>query len=483
MKSAGIYGLIAIAATIPLGCNQSDSSLMPEKTVRVEFSDLSGIEQNIAANIMAEKFGGFDVGAPHTRALSGFSISPVMEDGDTLMYLVQYDEGWEIFSANLHSPMKLFSSETGNYQNDESAIPDQLRFLIEQNGKVVREMANDSTLPVNKTWGPYAITDSQLANGKITSKTETNQRRTVSQQDLPPGTWELLRIETIKNDRYTSPKLILTKWGQEHPWNIYAKWTYTDNTYSTLIQCPAGCTPVAVSQYMYYTHHKDGYPVSTVSSAQRTSNLLDYTFSGSSSDLWDSMALNKSQNDSDQAALLIGKAGRDLHSSYTLWGTGTTIESCAAFLSNVYGVTYTPEPYSFDIVKQLIDNGYPVVSRATSSGDTSNGSTNYRDGKHTFIIDQYNTVDCKYKYIYYLKRDPLPAGTIDRWMSDDLDENGNVIQYAYTNEVINDINYKEISMNWGWDGECDDVFYHTDGSWNPLNYNYIIDQIIYIIKN
>ncbi|GEM_PF-2452863 len=40
----------------------------------------------------------------------------------------------------------------------------------------------------------------------------------------------------------------------------------------TRVQTPAGCVAVALSQYMYFTHFKDGVPVSSVTTATPTSD-------------------------------------------------------------------------------------------------------------------------------------------------------------------------------------------------------------------
>lgn len=43
---------------------------------------------------------------------------------------------------------------------------------------------------------------------------------------------------------------------------------------------------------------------------------------------------------------------------------------------------------------------------------------------------------------------PTPPGTVDKWISDITDINGNIIEYAYTNEVISESTaILDISMN------------------------------------
>ena len=91
----------------------------------------------------------------------------------------------------------------------------------------------------------------------------------VNNSDLPPGEWVLMEMEVLENDKYTSPKLTKTKWGQKSPWNqCCPMYSYTNGK---LGHCPAGCVTVALAQYLYYTHYKDNVPLYSVDSAKQPS--------------------------------------------------------------------------------------------------------------------------------------------------------------------------------------------------------------------
>lgn len=138
--------------------------------------------------------------------------------------------------------------------------------------------------------------------------------------------------------------------------------------------------------------------------------------------------------------------------------------------------------FDFDIVLDLLKKGYPVISGANST--ICNGQPIQQEG-HIFLVDQYRTESVKRSYKYVLIRYPLPPGTVDKWMADQTDENGNIIRYAYTKEeIVENINY-HISMNWGnANGSYDNVFYSPyTGTWNMGEYGFNLKHRIYVESN
>lgn len=57
-----------------------------------------------------------------TRSSSNTSIVPYVYDEDTVMYIVNYSEGWDIFSSNKYVPMILASSEKGNINLQDTSL-------------------------------------------------------------------------------------------------------------------------------------------------------------------------------------------------------------------------------------------------------------------------------------------------------------------------------------------------------------------------
>ncbi|MDE6754685.1 MAG: hypothetical protein K2J82_08765 [Muribaculaceae bacterium] len=88
------------------------------------------------------------------RFSSAFSITPYIEDGDTLMYVVQYEKGWEIYSAKLSSPMILFSSqEASNFDVNDPTFPDALKNLIFSVSESIKSTASLYPDSIHSSWG------------------------------------------------------------------------------------------------------------------------------------------------------------------------------------------------------------------------------------------------------------------------------------------------------------------------------------------
>ena len=107
---------------------------------------------------------------------------------------------------------------------------------------------------------------------------------------------------------------------------------------------------VALSQYMYYTHFKDGVPATSVTHAIITSDGLDYTFGGASSTIWNYMAKKSADSNTNAVALLLGNVGRQINSNYKINSTTANTSNAKAYLSEVYGVTFTLETFDFEKV-------------------------------------------------------------------------------------------------------------------------------------
>lgn len=465
-----LFASVAMAMLLLNAC-VSDSHDAPEiKDEAVKTEVLTGIQHDIMVNILSTKFGGYHKGRPNTRAAAEVSLTPYIEDGDTLLYIAQYADGWEIYSASEKSNMILFSSDHGRFDMNDPSMPAAFREMLTEEIRHISELKADTTKYVHPSWGPSALTDSDLAEGKIVYHGSKNTRSDsdIDYDNMPPGHWVLVETEIVEHIDYTSPKLIATKWGQDSPWNTYSKLV---NSNGTLIQTPSGCVAVALSQYMYYTHFKDGVPATSVTHAIITSDGLDYTFGGSSSTIWDYMAKKSTDSNTNAVALLLGNVGRNINNNYGIGSTGANPSNAKAYLSEVYGVTFTLESFDFEKVVNSIDKGYPMVSRSSSS---------FSDSGHCFITDQYSMYHHTVRYLYGWEREPwnFEDGD-DPWDNNGVNEDGSIV-WAYTNEIYDTSNIDKISMNWGWNGNYDSIFYYPDNAWNAGGHTFDMIRQLYV---
>lgn len=460
-----------------VSCQNETPQLNVTDIVSLDVDNLSGVERDIMINILSSKYEGYRKGQPATRALNSFSLSPFVEDGDTLLYIAQYSDGWEIYSANHLTNMILFSSDKGKFDINDPNISDELKYLILANAHAIKNLPKDTTLQVNKSWGAAAMSNEDFANGKITDNSK-HQSKIIRYPDVPPGEWVLIEQEIISTERYVSPKLLSTQWNQGSPWNLYSKLVYDNN--QNLVHAPAGCTPIAISQYLYFTHYKEGIPSYTVTNATLTDDGKDYVFSGSSSTIWDNMDKTWLYFPPKQSSIFIGYIGRCLEAQYGYNGTAVFDSKASDYLKQVFGVSFPIESFDYRYTKNSIDNGYPVVS-AASSNKTSNG-TSKPESSHVFLIDQYKQSTETIRYVYGLIREPWKdENGDDPWADNDYDENGNIIGWAYTNEIEHTVDTDlGISMNWGYYEYENNVFYYPYATeWNAGGWSFNLNHRIF----
>lgn len=456
--------------------NVNESDIVDPASLNSEYT---GIQKEIAAHILASRFGGYRNTENITRATNKFSLSPYILNGDTLLYVAQYENGWEIYSASKCANMILFSSEEGKFDINSFQCPESLRFLINENAKEIREISRKRPGYIHPSWKNSELLDKDVLKEEVFAKEKDNGRFKVNESELPPGKWVQIGYEIVDRKTNTSPKLIKTKWGQSSPWNAYAKYGLSIET-GEKVQCVAGCTPVAVAQYEYFTHFKDGIPEKAPSNARILSTgNSDFIFIDYSSEVWSKMAKYYVESGTKESALLIGKTGRSLGSTYTIKSTSTSEAKCIKFLTDTYGIQFKREPFDYiKMLKSLRDQGYPLIAYAASN-NKSDGSTLEKTVAHSFIIDQYRENTVTYRYVYGLERDPLPSGSDDRWMADIKDSNGNIIQYAYTKEIYSTfVESRAVSMNWGWEGYYDGTFY-SSSNWDAGGYRFNLEQYVY----
>lgn len=454
----------------------NEEETLPIENNWVEIEEMSSVQHDIVINILANKFGGYVKGQSQTRSLSSFTLTPYVENGDTLLYIAQYSDGWEIYSANHGAGMLVFSSNKGVFNLNDPNMPDAVRDLVVANADAVRSISKEKDVEINTSWGPFAMTEEDFSNGLITVNDLTGSKA-ISYPEVPSGKWILLKYETISDETEYSPKLIKTEWNQRNPWNLYSK--NVQDTTGNIVRGYAGCAPIAVSQYMYYTHFLNNIPLYTISKATPIQNGNDYTFSGQSSSIWNDMAISTwSMSGINEAAMFIGHVGRSLMADYNAKGTEVRIATALNYLSTVYNTNFSQTDFSLSYITESIDQLYPVISNAWTN-KKSNGESQDEAG-HAFIIDQYKKNTKKVKYYYGIERDPWTGPGPDPYKSDMVDENGNILVYAYTDEIVKTETYYGISMNWGYSAYYNTLYYSpwtTD--WSAGGHIFNLDHKIY----
>lgn len=226
-----------------------------------------------------------------TRSNETVSISPYIYENDTVMYVAQHPDGWELYSNDRRFPMILMKSEDGTFNVSEfsSAVKAE---IMDMAAAIHQTKIEDPDLPTDESWSwldpQFVEEDEKIA---ALSNTET--------PDLDNGHWVLLEIIDKGTSVHDVPHLTQTKWGQLEPWNAYIPFDRNKTEKHSAV----GCVVVATAQYAYFLHFKQGVPKWAPTFATYLSSKNTYTFGGTAnSGPWASMAKKTYQSGTKETA-------------------------------------------------------------------------------------------------------------------------------------------------------------------------------------
>lgn len=366
------------------------------------------------------------------------SIDPIVNGRDTIMYLANYEKGWELLSADTRAPRVLMMAENGNIAVSGLKFnPIQAELYENTKDRLINLVANP---------------------GRRDDYTDNDEgaeyRNPLSNGGDRLGELGIIVIDTLVIVNEEQDHLLETKWGQGYPWNNRAPY----KTPAMSAHCLTGCTPVAIAQTLYYLHYKTGYPQQTYDDCtctayihsgsnyvQITSSDISFANSSLSSSFWDDCPLTiggGATSDYNTVSTLMVRLGYLLESKYY------TNKTTTIFGPNILSVLYNNyslyssymDAVNYDTIRDNVySNELPVLM-------TINGNL----GNHTVVVDGYKRRTTKYIYCY-------------------LEVGGGHVPY----QTITD-SYRMVAINWGWDGEGDidysgnTIWYNTDGSaWCP----------------
>lgn len=384
---------------------------------------------------------------PETKS-TNVDIQPIVEGADTLLYLVNYEHGWELLTADIRAPRVIAKADDGNMQEKDlfnnPAAADVYSF-VKDNIKYLKEHPEE----------------------------KTDNRFSDSWETVLPSRLEFPQVVsvTVTDDYYTQDHLTQTRWGQGYPWNIRAP--YKDVSSSE--HCYTGCTPVAVSQILYYLHYKLGVPTNLYRDSYTNAYIhpgdtcvvlqpIDISFYNSG-DYWDDLPLTASESNSyfDAVSTLMVQQGLCMGSVYCLHGTGTTLGCSPSAFTTQYPISCssTDNVSINHIISKIYNNQIPTlltVGRIEPS-DVHKLHDVVADASQKHV----QTIVTLYREpVYYPVDPPFPG-----------DKNSPTrIEWHYFT-VTEVITSNFIGINWGWDGTgmysgASPIWYSVDGvmSWS-----------------
>src|SRR5574344_2345476 len=387
------------------------------------------------------------IDAKYRKTKSTIKIDIVSYNQDSLIYIINHNEGWELISGDkrckpiIARGMGIFDINNLN--------PNKLAWLESEAEEIYNVMQTENDSLSNQFW---SLLDNPSSHTKAEGDPFEDDKY-----------WELDYIESncSFDTEETSGHLITTKWGQDTPWNSCVPFV-SGKSY----RCVAGCVPVAGAQMLYYLHNTIGKPASVYTSGSCNGNENNYlfNFSSSSTFAWEQMALNYFDNNSSrlyQTAILIGWVGQGINTNYGENGSGAELSDLKQLFTDT-GISSTKCDYDKTKVWGSLRNNKPVIVCAYAKQTHFLGFSHLSEG-HCWIIDGYYRAINSYIYHY-------------KWAS--RTENA-VHRYGDTKEEIVNISTDYLLMNWGWDGSSDNGLYSLPSSWSPnSSYTFKYDKEI-----
>ncbi|MDE6226198.1 MAG: C10 family peptidase [Muribaculaceae bacterium] len=373
---------------------------------------------------------------------SEIPLLPYIVDGDTVMFVANYpDGGFEIFSNDLALPMVLVKSKTGAYNPYGKIVKTPFdEFLAEAGETIAENQSTNNNIDADITWSVYSNREEERNEG--------------GESYVGTGCEVVEREYTPKGGR------LATKWNQDYPYNQFTPLCSDGSGEHSLV----GCGAVAVGQFLYHYNKYFKIPATTVTSATYNSSTNTYSFTGTSSTIWNSF-INSSNNAvaAKQTAIFLGYVAKEIYTDFGRTpseGSSTESWSYPWFINSECGSKYAWKQFSISNVLEVFQSGHPVITTSRLNQYKNDGTVVYNSG-HAYLIDYTSTIQVTYYDVYAEKRN-----------DDDIDDKeDHEDDYAYGPSM--DYFYKKyknvstsfagretenwISMNWGWGGMYDDL--------------------------
>lgn len=381
------------------------------------------------------------------------------DSSQTLFYILNYDQGWEVVSADKRVQPTLAHGDSGEFtmECDNEAMKLWMNMLADgilqtRLGNFEKEGEETTASAESKEPTDAPQSDHTAFWNAISPAQEDATRNPIINIPTPGPLDTLITIipthkyylphltETFSESTYHGP-FIQTSWGQSYPWNSCCP-TYMrlDNkTEKSLV----GCGAVAAGQMLYYLENRFDMDIISYENVICSGNAPNYTMMRilPSTGLWDSMALTIIDNDTldiseRYVAALLAHIGDVIKSKYG-GKTYSNFADTKHYLFEELGIDCKHTEFNNeDLNIQLSERHMPVMIRGTTSNNEG----------HAWIVDGYYSFSTVIRKYYILTTTVLDSFEIMQLSIDDA--TGYEDSYYTSNDYA-------IHMNWGWDGDSD----------------------------
>ncbi len=438
--------LILYLLCLPLfiGCNQTDdlilSSTMPEV--------VSSISEEPSAQLQAIRNYIHKNHSLNTRSVEE-SIIPYMIENDTLLYIANYQDGWEVFSNDLRQPMVLMKSDTGffypNVLKTGSPLDSFFYASAEHLQQLKKQGISDDDL-IDDSWIAFGLHSPQIEYVNLNS----------SDEDIYDWVWVASTVGT--SDTYTlTPKggRLTTKWEQRNNFNLFTPFLSD----SPSLHAAAGCIPIAFGQFFFHSNKYFNKPTQAPCKATYNESSNTYSFSNMSADIWNDLNYGDSFINTplsmESTASMIGWIGKEIGISYEKKydeGSGTGItEKVISFFKSQTGLSAISLDFDNNACQSILTKGYPVIIFLNGIGT----------GNHCALLDYYIRYhhECTDFYVYKkIHGDDIDIDeTPDIPAEPTVDELERIFGKANVRCEHSYYNDEYYRLNWGAGGSHNDV--------------------------
>lgn len=403
------------------------------KTTKAESSDVFNVSIEELKTYMANQTIMSIPSNSKARTISEETIEPIVSGADTVMYLVNYSDGWCLFSGDKRTEAILAYSETGHLSLKDIGNMEGFSYWFTDIRDGLKKLKKTTDYEVySEALKKWVGIDSSISQVALLS---------VDESESDSYVWTLIGSETVSTSVDSINHILQTSWSQSN--NDYVP--YTTSTSST--RCPAGCVSVAASQVLYYLHYKIGYPQTMPSTGSCVGYAGNYTqtFGNFTSSVFDDMNLSGNTLSEMMIAYVGGKL---LNTIYAAGGSSAFTSDIPSVFDDL-GITSEYGSPDFETIESSLKSRIPIIVQ----GQTSSGEG------HSWVIDGYKKDIYEYDEIYAFCNDSLYEAT------GYVPEDAEIMRVRKTGEQN-----PYYLMNWGW-GYIDNTFYYCANPWLGYDYN------------
>ena len=375
------------------------------------------------------------------------SVEPICSDsGEISMYVIRYDEGWDVISSDKRSPMVLASSESGEFEYSEvgphrfyfDMVSEDLQNFIAYEDKqliLTKSLSEESNENV-EYWDAITASEDFIEPYLLPRDTL---------EIIPSGHWELVGVESERETYDDVDHLIPFEWGQNDPYNAYSP--YSTNPIFP-IRVLAGCVAVAGAQMLTYLQDLFDMEIEVPSTVYATGNTYSYNvqFNDYGTSLWDDIYTNTTS-----AAKLISYVGDLVGVQFYNNATVADPLDLKPRVFEYLGINCNVGDFDMEVIEENLLSQLPVIISASHDPDKSG---------HTFIIDGFKSYHNKYTYTYEWVYGPSSVPLPSKPPKEEIE---------YSSPAI-----EQIKMNWG---ERSDSHGYNNGWYVPTGgWTYFIDE-------